>query len=98
MSLSLFAKKKKKDIGPGLRKYWKNHYKGRPKGSFEKAVDTLKDKVDNPEGLAAWLEHESTGKWPAEGRSKKKKKKSSKYLNLVAGYKQPSLFENKKED
>jgi hypothetical protein len=56
-------------IPKGLAGYWKNHFKGRPKGSFSEAVKILrKHDIENPEALAAYLEHESTSpkKWPAE--------------------------------
>ena len=61
----------------GLKKYWKKHYKGRPKGSFTKAVKKFKKhKLKSPEGLAAYWEHKSTGYWPAEKGGKKKSKSS----------------------
>lgn len=76
---------KQKDIGKPLRKYWKERLNPREKGDFKKTLDTVKRNVKpqpgkkhSPEGLAAWLEHESTGKWPAEGKKKKKEKSKDK--------------------
>ena len=70
----------------GLTKHWKEHFKGRPKGSFTKAVKKLKAHgVDKPEALAAYWEHKSTGKWPAE--KGKKKKATITYRKKEAGIK-----------
>ena len=61
------GKSKKKDVPKSLKPYWKKHFKGRPKGSFTKAVKTLKKHdITDPKALAAWLEHKTTGKWPGE--------------------------------
>ena len=72
-----------KDVPKGLKKHWKEHFEGRPKGSFDSAVKKLKGKVDKPENLAAWLEHKSTGKWPSEGKKKDKKEPKPKKLKLL---------------
>lgn len=38
-------------------------------GSFTACVGALEGKegIDNPQALCAWLHHEATGEWPAEG-------------------------------
>ena len=38
-------------------------------GSFTKCVGGMSSHMDNPEAFCAWLEHEATGKWPAEKHS-----------------------------
>jgi len=41
-------------------------------GSFTKCVDVLSGKpgITDPKALCAWIEHEATGKWPAEAEHK----------------------------
>lgn len=39
---------------------------GLPGGDFSGCVQTMRGKMDSPEGFCAWKEHELTGKWPTE--------------------------------
>ena len=82
-----------------LLKYWRPIMK-KP-GGFRRCVVILMDKpqfAGKPQRICAWLHHEITGKWPNEGKGKKKRpggKRRGKRTGSVrrAGKRGKSVFE-----
>jgi len=64
-----------------LLDYWKDRFDGGHPGDFDDCVDTLTDKVDNPQALCAWLHHEATGYWPGHAPSEESDKNGKLNLN-----------------